>query len=465
MPVPALLKRLADAVHDSPWHGKVYFVGGCVRDPLLGLPLSHDFDFMVEEDAIGLAEFLKKGELKELALTTYTAFGTGALLSGAASLEFSTKRSDSYDSDSRKPIIREASLLEDAERRDFTINALYLPLENWEALFDKTQLKECYLDPTKLGLTDLNNRILRTPRDPRLSFDEDPLRILRAVRFRQRFDLTYDPSIADAAKELTPRLSIVSRERIADEITKTLIGTNPGVALCDWDEFGILEQISPDLAAMSTCVMSPTSVGMTVLEHTARLLDKLENKNSVVRIAALLHDIGKVPTKQVIDGKVRFPLHESVGAEQSTKILRSLRFPTKDTTRIHHLVKGHMRLHGLSDMGKRAARRLIHDFGDDLDLLLDLIEADRASYRDGKPDHNFQTCKRAILEIRNQLSQPKFESPLSGEEIMQITGLEPGQKLGALKDKLTDAVIDGELEQGDKERATELLKEWAAQDS
>jgi poly(A) polymerase len=417
-----LLRRAADDLHVKAW-----VVGGYVRDSLLGRPHPNP-DVVVEGgDALALAR-----RFAEVAgappPVTFERFGTAQVTLPGHLVEFVTARAESYAPDSRKPDVRPASLEEDLRRRDFTINTLLMDLDG-------------KLEDPLGGRRDLEAKVLRTPADPHRTFTDDPLRMLRAVRFAAELGFRLDPSLAPAMRELKARLAppVISIERIADELRKMLASPRPKLALELLDEAGLLEVILPEIAA---CKGVPQTGYHThdVFGHTALTVEATP-PDQLLRVAALFHDVGKPGTAK---GDGTFLGHEEVGAEIARRALERLRFAQKEIEVVVGLVRLHLRpVFYKSEWTDGAVRRLARDAGPLLDRLMLLARADIAASAYPEPEK--------LDELQARLDSVQAEHPsrlaplVSGEEIMRIRDIRPGPEVGRVKQKLEELVIDGEI--------------------
>lgn len=442
-----VLGKIRSACEGTAWEGRLWLVGGAVRDHLLGTEERMDFDIVLEGDALAAAAFISE-KLAVAPPVTYPRFGTAMVRIDNVAIEFAQARSESYATKSRKPAVSPATLREDALRRDFTVNALMLNLYSGELW-----------DPLGTGVPDLTAKVLRTPRDPRATFSDDPLRMMRAVRFRWKLGFAYAAGLEDAIRDEAHRLEVVSFDRIRDEFVKMLLGTQPDGALQDLLDLGLLEQFVPELAAMRG-VDQGRWHDADVWDHTLRVVANLRPPSSMTLVlAALLHDVAKPRTRCLDErGEVRFFSHEVMGAAMAEEILRRLKFANHDIEPVVLLVRNHVRLGSFTTFTDAAARRLIRDLGDQLGNLLDLVEADAAALKRGVRVLDLQPIRRKVEAIANETPAHRLESPLDGEAIMRITGLGPGREVGALKRRLTDEVVEGRLAPGDVEAAEAWLR-------
>lgn len=449
LPVLVLLR---DALAGTPFERKVFLVGGCVRDRLLGELDPDDLDLVVQGSALEAATLLHETGVADAPPAVYPRFGTAMVMIQGRRIELATARAESYQPGSRKPEVVPATLGEDMLRRDFTLNALIECLWTGEVI-----------DLLGLGLSDLENRILRTPRDPHLTFTDDPLRMLRAVRFKHRFGLTYVEGLEDAIASKAPEARHLSGERIRDELVKMITAPTAAESMEDLRRFGLLDVFAPELSAMKG-VHQGGAHHLDVWDHSLLTLKNAATSDLTLALACLLHDVGKPSTKSIeADGRIRFLKHEDVGAAMALGLLSRLRISQKQAKEVGLLVKNHMRLGSLKSMTPTAARRLIRDMGEDTEKLLDLIQADILSLRPGQEVMNLAPFRQAIADVRKADSAPSWESPLNGGEIIELVGIPPGPQIGSLKESLREEVIEGRIAQGDKEAAKAWLRQSLAQ--
>ncbi len=440
---PEFLKRVG-VVADR-LEMKVYAVGGYVRDLLIrGNGDNRDVDLTVVGDALVLARKLKK-ELGARILVTYKRFGTIMLEVNGYRLELVTARKEKYFPESRKPIVERAGPEADLERRDFTINTLAVGLNKhtWGILYD----------PFK-GLKDLSNRVIRTPLNPQITFDDDPLRILRAVRFAAVLDFHIEQHTRNAIRKMAHRLKIISMERIADEFLKIINGASPpSKGLVLMDSLRILPYVLPELAEMKDVEQRKDFHHKDVFQHTLQVLDNVAETSGdmKLRLAALFHDIGKPRTKR-FDHETgwTFYRHDEVGAEMMEGITRRLRLSKSIKSYIQKLIRLHLRPIFLSseEVTDSAIRRLIVEAGEDLDDLFELCRADITS---GNPNRvrrhlrDLETLRERVAHVREKDRLSCFQSPVRGDKIMEVCGIPPGQLVGKIKKEIEEAILDGKI--------------------
>lgn len=423
---------------------EAYVVGGYVRDSLLKRPLS-DFDVMTVGDAIALAEaFAEKKGISTVVV--YRNFGTAMVplpLEGSnAKIEFASARRESYDRDSRKPHVLPADLQSDLARRDFTINTLAMHIN--AATFGRIE------DPFD-GRGDLDRQILRTPLDPDQTFSDDPLRMMRAVRFAAQLQFTVDPATLDGIRRNAARLEIVSQERITEELLKMLGSDKPSVGFYLMQDTGLLDVVLPELGALAGVEQQKGFLHKDVFKHTLKVMDNICEMTTDVRLrfAALMHDIGKPRTKRFIEGTGwTFHGHEDVGHRMVKGIGKKMKLPTDFIDYASKMVRLHMRPIQLVDeeVTDSAIRRLIFDSGQEVDDLLTLCRADITSgnkERARRHLKNFDHVLQRVREVEEKDRLRAFQPPIKGEEIMRLFGIPPGKKVGQLKKLIENAILDG----------------------
>lgn len=446
-----IIEKLRSATRGTEYEGRLYLVGGIVRDRVMGLSAEEDVDVVLEGDAAQLAAFLYNKQISAHPPTTYPRFGTAMLRVGGSRVEFVGARKESYDPTSRKPATEPGSLQDDVLRRDFTINTLLENLHTGEIL-----------DLTSKARQDIRDHIIRTPQDPLVTFEDDPLRMLRAIRFASRFGFRIDPETYDAIKKQSHRLDIVSAERIRGEFSKILMTEDAPGGLEMLRETRLLEGFAPELAA-TYGVRQNKYHRYDVWHHSLKTLEHIPVEQGIVmRLAALLHDVGKAPTRTVDEeGEAHFYGHEAVGAEIAQRLLRRLTYSNAKAEEVGFLISMHLRVGSYrDDWSDTAMRRLIRDAGGYLDKLIVLTEADRTAARSSARDADLTPFRKRLAEVKIKLEGRKIASPLNGREIMEALGLATGPNIGKVKKYLEEQVVAGNLLPGDKARARELIRDF-----
>lgn len=421
----------------------LYVVGGYVRDRFLNRKNDKDIDLVVVGDGPVFAE-RAADQLGAEKVTIYKRFGTAMIYHRGRTLEFVGARKESYRGDSRKPDVERASLADDLRRRDFTINAIAVALnrENYGQLVDPFD-----------GRSDLEAGIIRTPLDPQKTFYDDPLRIMRAVRFSSQLHFHIDARTGAGLKSEAHRLSIISQERITDELKKILACPKPSVGFHLMHETGILDVILPEIANLRGVDRVGTHRHKDVFLHTIKVLDNLARMSDKLklRIAALYHDVAKPATK-AYDPHVgwTFHGHEEIGARLFQKIGRRLRLSNETILYVMKMIRLHLRPIHLAEEGvtDSAIRRLIYNAGDDIDDLITLCRADITS---GNPQRvkkhlaNFDYIVQRIGEVEEKDRLRNFQPPVRGDEIMQVLGLPQGPLVGKIKNAIEEAILNGDI--------------------
>ncbi len=436
---------------------EVYVIGGFVRDLLLNKP-SKDIDFVVIGDGVDFAKKLAK-KLNKKNISVFKNFGTAMFKYEDKELEFVGARKESYQRYSRKPVVSAGTVEDDQKRRDFTINALAISL-------NKSNLYEV-IDPFN-GIEDLKNKIIRTPLSPDITFSDDPLRMLRGIRFTTRLGFKIDAKAFDAIKKNKDRIKIVSMERISDELNKILMTKKPSTGFKLLFDSGLLEIIFPELYQLAGVETINGVRHKDVFLHTIKVVDTIAEKtdNLWLRWAALLHDIGKPATKKFIDNNWTFRAHQTVGAKMVPDIFRRLRLPMNEKMKyVMKLVELHHRPTALVDetVTDSAVRRLIYDAGDELDDLMTLVESDITTQFYEKKLRfleNFKALREKIKYVAENDFIRNWQPPIDGNEIMQLLNVKPSKIVGELKKEIKDAILDGKIENS-YEAAKSLLFELA----
>ncbi|MEX2190122.1 MAG: HD domain-containing protein [Bacteroidota bacterium] len=421
---------------------RAYVVGGYVRDLMLGSEV-RDMDIVVLGDGIAFAGVVAR-EMKQGNLVTFPKFGTAMLTLGESKVEFVGARKESYDRNSRKPAVAQGTLEDDLLRRDFTINAMAISLNK----ADRGRL----VDPHG-GQDDLKKKILQTPLNPKQTFDDDPLRIMRAMRFAAQLGFFIEDGILRAAREMKDRLKIVSQERISEEFLKTMMARKPSAGLLPMQETGVMEVVFPEMARLSGVDQRQEHHHKDVFLHTLKVIDNIsENTPNVwLRMAALMHDIAKPKTKAFKEGTGwTFHGHEEVGARMVKPLFRRMKLPLDHVPYVEKLVRLHLRPMALVDEGvtDSAVRRLLYEAGEEIDDLMTLCRADITSKNPklvNQVKGNYERVAQKMAEVEEKDRMRRWRPALDGEEIMRVCGIEPGRMVGHLKQAVVDAILDGKI--------------------
>lgn len=458
-PVFELIGRAADEAGLE-----TYVVGGFVRDTVMKRACK-DIDIVTIGSGIQLAEKLQEKIGKGSKISVFRNFGTAMLHFRDGDedwqVEFVGARKESYSHDSRKPVVEDGTLEDDQNRRDFTINAMAICL-------NRNRYGEL-TDPFD-GCSDIKKQIIRTPSDPDITFSDDPLRMLRAIRFATQLDFSIHPDTFEAIKRNAYRIEIVSMERNIDEINKMILSSHPSMGFRLLDKSGLLERLFPELVRLKGTESVGERSHKDNFKHTLEVLDNISKKSDdlFLRWAAVLHDIGKPYCKRY-DEKTGFSFHghELKGSRMVKPIFRRLKLPLNEKMKyVEKLVSLHLRPIVLAEdiVTDSAVRRLIFDAGDDIDDLMLLCQADitsKNSYKVKQYMHNFEIVKQKMLEIEEKDRVRNFQPPVCGEEIMKIFDLAPCKEIGVLKTAVKDAILDGIIP-NEKQAALELLYSEAA---
>lgn len=431
---------------------EAYVVGGYVRDLFLYRP-SKDIDIVSVGQGIDLAKAVAKELGRGAQLAVFARFGTAQVKQGDLEVEFVGARRESYTPDSRKPFVEDGTLEEDQERRDFTINALAICLN--EDRFGEL------VDPFD-GLTDMEELTLRTPLDPDITFSDDPLRMMRAIRFASQLGFFIEPETFAAIGRNASRIEIISAERINTELNKILLSPRPSLGLELFEQTGLMAKVFPELLELKGAETRDGVGHKDNLTHTYKVVDNLakalrtasvdEEKKLWLLWAALLHDIGKPKTKR-FDKRLgwTFHNHNFVGMKMVSKIFRRLRLPLDHKMHyVEKLVELHMRPATLVDEGvtDSAVRRLLFEAGDDIDDLMLLVEADITSKNPQKVRKyldNYTLVRQKLVDLEERDRIRNFQPPISGQLIMDTFALTPCREVGLIKDAIKDAILDGTI--------------------
>lgn len=437
----------------------VFIVGGYVRDLLMKRKAPTDIDFVTESNGIDLAKAVANEINPKLKVSIFKNYGTAMFKFEGLDLEFVGARKESYAEDSRKPSVENGTLEDDQKRRDFTINALAISLnkENFGDLIDPFD-----------GVQDIKKRILRTPLEPSQTYSDDPLRMMRAIRFASTLNFKIEEhSLASIQKEVE-RIRIVSMERIMVECNKIMLSEKPSVGLKLMEQTGILHLVIPELTALKGIEEVDGQTHKDNFWHTLEVVDNISQNtdNLWLRWAALLHDIGKAPTKKFVDGTGwTFHGHEFLGSKMVKNLFYRLKLPMgRDMKYVQKLVKLSSRPISLIDDGTSdsALRRLLFDAGEDLEDLFILNKADittKNSSKQAKFKKNFEYVALKIKEVEEKDQVRNFQPPISGEEIMELFNLKPGREIGILKEKVKEAILEGEIANDKEEARNFVIKE------
>lgn len=438
---------------------EAYVIGGWVRDCLL--KRNHpdkDIDIVVIGNGIETAKKVANSIDRKIKVFTFRNFGTAMFRFKDYEIEFVGARKESYNRRSRKPVVEDGSLRDDQERRDFTINALALSLNanTWGT----------FLDPFG-GMDDLKNKIIRTPLDPERTFSDDPLRMMRAIRFASQLNFTIEDKTFESIKKNVERIGIVSQERIVGELNKIIMSDHPSKGFMLLEKSGLLRLIFPELDNLKGVETKEGKAHKDNFIHTIKVLDNIaKNTDDLwLRWAALLHDIAKPATKKYIpETGWSFHGHEYLGSKMIPEIFKRMRLPLNDRMRfVQKMVSLHLRPIVLSQeiVTDSAVRRLLFEAGNDIDDLMMLCEADITSKNEAKKTRhleNFRLVRAKLKEIEEKDAVRNFQPPVDGSEIIKTFGIKPGKEVGIIKNSIREAILDGVI-RNDYEEARGLMLE------
>jgi poly(A) polymerase len=444
---PFLKQNIFKIIHEC--SGKLnvdsYAIGGYVRDIFLKRP-SKDIDIVTIGKGIDLATEVYEKLGKSAHISTFKTFGTAQVKFNDLEIEFVGARKESYNHNSRKPVVEDGTLEDDQNRRDFTINALAVGLSknNYGKL----------LDPFN-GMEDLKNKIIRTPLDPDITYSDDPLRMMRAIRFASQLNFTIEENSLTAISKNKERIKIVSKERIADELNKIILSPIPSVGFKLLFNTGLLHLIFPEMVKLEGVETVNGLSHKDNFYHTLEVLDNVAKKsdNLWLRWAAILHDIAKPATKRFEEGHgFTFHGHEDKGARMVPKIFTNLKLPLNEKMKyVQKLVELHLRpiVLAKTEVTDSAVRRLLFEASDDIEDLMTLCECDITTKNPNKVKRylqNFEIVRQKLVELEEKDKIRNWQPPIKGEEIMNLYNLKPGREIGILKNALKDAILDGEIE-------------------
>ena len=422
---------------------EAYIIGGYVRDNILKRP-SKDIDIVVVGKGIELAQKTAAAINKNINVAFFKNFGTAMFQHNNIEYEFVGARKESYNRNSRKPIIEDGTLQDDLERRDFTINALAISLN-----------KNSFgiVSDAFTGLQDIESQIIRTPLSPEITFSDDPLRMLRAIRFATQLNFTIEKTAWEAIKSNKNRIKIISKERIIVELNKIIMAPKPSIGFKLLYDSGLLEIIFPELFNLYGVEIKNGVHHKNNFLHSIHVLDNIapNTDNLWLRWAALLHDIGKPKSKRFIDNSWTFRSHNTIGEKMVPNIFKKMKLPLDNKMRyVKKLVWLHMRPIVLSkeEVTDSAIRRLLFDAQNDIDDLMILAEADittQKEYRKERFLNNFQLVRQKLKDVEERDTIRNWQPPIDGNEIMKILNLPPSKHVGKIKEAIKDAILDGKI--------------------
>ena len=456
-PIFSMVSQAADALGYE-----TYVIGGFVRDIILERAQPTDIDFVCVGSGIELANRVSELLGNDTKVQVFKNFGTAMLRHQDLELEFVGARKESYRSNSRKPIVEDGTLEDDQNRRDFTINALAIRL-------NKEHFGEL-IDPFD-GLKDIEKKIIRTPLEPNITYSDDPLRMMRAIRFASQLNFQIEDQSLQAIKENAPRLEIISQERITEELNKIILSTKPSIGFKLLFNTNLLHQFFPKMVELQGVEVFDNKGHKDNFYHTLQVLDNIsQNTNNLwLRWAAILHDIAKSDTKKFEEKQGwTFHGHEFLGSKMVPKIFKQLKLPLNEKMKyVKKLVKLHLRPIVLAQeiVTDSAVRRLLFDAGEDIEDLMTLCDADITSKNPEKVKrylNNFQLVRKKIKDVEERDHIRNMQPPISGEEIINIFDIKPSKEIGILKTAIKEAILDGVIA-NEKDEAYQFLIKKAAE--
>lgn len=437
-PIFSIIKNLATQTNTE-----CYVIGGYVRDRIMNRPFKNDVDILVIGSGIEFAT--KLGEQLKTKVAVYKSFGTAMLVFNGLDVEFVGARKESYRRESRKPIVEDGTLEDDQNRRDFTINAMAYSLN--EANYGEL------LDPFD-GLSDIESRLIRTPLEPNETFSDDPLRMMRAIRFATQLNFRIDIKAIQAIADNKERIKIISKERITDELNKIILSKKPSTGFKYLFDTGLLELIFPAMHQLFGVDFVDGRGHKDNFYHTLEVLDNVcELSDDLwLRWAAIMHDIAKPATKRY-DKRIgwTFHGHEDKGARMVPKLFAEMKLPLNEKMKfVQKLVQLHLRPIVLAQdiVTDSAVRRLLFEASDDIDALMMLCHADvttKNEYKKTKYRQNFELVKQKLKDVEERDQLRNWQPPISGEDIMRVFGLGPGRQVGVIKNAIREAILEGDI--------------------
>jgi len=457
-----IFKIIAEVAEET--NKPTYVVGGYVRDIILNRP-SNDIDIVTVGKGIDLAEKVAEKTGEHTKISIFKNFGTAMFLYKDVKIEFVGARKESYQTNSRKPFVEDGTLEDDLKRRDFTINTLAIQLQKNNT--DKNQSGNCLIIDIFNGLKDIENKIIKTPLNPDITFSDDPLRMIRAIRFATQLNFEIEQNSLSAIKQNADRINIVSKERISEELNKIILADKPSIGFKLLFDTGLLKIIFPQLYNLYGVDVINGKKHKDNFYHTLNVLDNiaLKSDNLWLRWAAILHDIAKPLTKKFsLSVGWSFHGHEFFGAKMTPLIFKELRLPLNEKMKyVQKLVSLHHRPLILSkdQVTDSAIRRLLFDAGNDIDDLMSLCDADITSKNPERVRQylkNFQTVRAKLKEIEEKDKIKNWQPPVSGSDIMKAFDLNPCREVGIIKNAIREAILDGEIKNNYKDAYTFMLK-------